>query len=176
MKRSATTISIATFTAAAFVLALGLPTAQAADSKTAKLDGSQQSHGFGNRGYGGPSGHGRHGRHGGHDNHGRYGGHGGHHDGHHSYRPHYSSHRPHWYGGHWGHRDYGHHSYTQHRGYYCSRCHYQTSSYSLFYNHVHHLHHIPWYDIAALIAFDAVKLHFTLGGHDGHGPHHTRHH
>ncbi len=195
MKRFATTKSTATLSAAAFVLALGVPTVDAAGSGTAKLDQSKQNHGYSSRGYGDRSSHGGYRDNG--DQHGSRNGHHASQPSHssrpprhypsrdHGYRPSYPSHRPPTYGGHGGYgghdghgsygpyRTYGHIPQPRHHGYYCSRCQFRTASYSLFYNHVHHLHHVPWYDIAALIEFDPVKLFFTFGGH---GPVHAGHH
>jgi hypothetical protein len=113
---------------------------------------------------------GRHhpGGHGYRDGHG-YGGHHGRDYGRHDY-----------YRGHYRHRGYGHSysrhyyappyprhygPYRKHKGYYCEHCHYRASSYTIFYQHVFHHHHVPWYDIGALIVFDPVRLYFVFGGH-----------
>jgi hypothetical protein len=110
-----------------------------------------------------PSGHGHPG-HSGHDDHR------GHDYGHRSH-PGYPGHwaHPHWDHSHtrryvppyWGH----YHPFAKHKGYYCEYCHYHSSSYSIFYQHVFQHHHVPWYEIGALIVFDPVRLYFVYGGH-----------
>ena len=178
MKRSVTTVTIATLGAAAFALTLGIDLANADSGKSAKVSGNTSSHSYGqhgshgNRGYGGHGGHhdGYKGHSGGHSN--------GHNKGHHNYRPQYGGHRTYGHGGHhtpqrgYGYPSYARHGYAKHNGYYCSHCHYRTSSYSIFYSHVFHHHQVPWYDIGALIVFDPVKLFFTFGGHGNYSPAH----
>jgi len=167
MARSVTSATMATLGAAAFALTLG---ASDASAESVKIT-SSKSHGYGHSGYRGHSG-------------GHSGGHGsGHSNGHHDDRPSYRGHHgPYWHGSHGGHghgsygghgyrgpyyapRVYGYGGHATHKGYYCSHCHYRTTSYSIFYNHVYHHHHVPWYDIAGLIVFDPVTLIFSFGGH-----------
>jgi hypothetical protein len=172
MKRSITTATIASLSAAALALTLGVTTATAEVGTTVKLGEQKAEHGYG--GYGQPRSSGQTNRH-------QYDDHHRHDYGQRGYQPHGNGHRPSGHGvyagrGHSGHRNHGYasprhssHGYAQHRNYYCSHCHYRTTSYSIFYNHVHHHHHVPWYDISALIVFDPINLFFTFGGsHSGH--------
>jgi hypothetical protein len=174
MKRSVTTATIASVGAAALALMLGSTTATAEAGTTAKLGEQKAEHGYG--GYGQPR-YGGQGHRGGHDNHRS------HNNGYRGYQPHGNQHRAGGHGGHGAHAGHGNpryrnheygwpwHSsrgYSRHRNYYCSHCNYRTTSYSIFYNHVHHHHHVPWYDIGALIVFDPINLFFTFGGHGGH--------
>lgn len=96
----------------------------------------------------------------------------GHRDhGHYGYDDHHSSHR-------YGHHDYDRRGYRDydrdsdshhyvghdygHHGYYCSRCHYRTPSRHIFFNHLHHHHHIPWYEAVSYLVWSPIHLVFVF--------------
>lgn len=93
-------------------------------------------------------------------------------DHHYSHRYDHYDHHDHRGYGHDGYRDYdrdsdsGHyvgHGYDyRHQGYYCSRCHYHTPSRHVFFEHLHHHHHIPWYEAVSYLVWSPIHLVFVF--------------